>query len=92
MKKVYFITRSEYREDGSDNHLLAIHETLTGAVLHLNEIVIKERDEYMKDADEEDVEEAWNEDPVDGTKDWHIWEPCGYNELFIHIFETELLD
>lgn len=90
-RQVYYISRSEYREDGNDWQLIAIHETLTGAVLHLNELVIKERDEYMEDADKDDVEEKWHEDP-DGTRDWHIWEPCGFNEVFLHLFEKELLD
>lgn len=90
-REVYIITRDEFREDGNDFTTLCIHETLTGAVLHLNELVIKERDEYMEDLEKEDVEESWHKDP-DGTMSWHIWQPCGYDELYLHIFRKELLD
>lgn len=94
MGKVYYVSRSEYREDGNDWRLIAIHETLTGAVLHLNELVIKERDEYIENLDDsgkEEVKEMWHEDP-DGTMGWHIWLPCDYNEVFIEVFVTDLLD
>lgn len=91
MKTVYYITRNEYREDGNDHSLIAIHETLAGGALHLHQLVIDEREKYMEELENEDVEEAWHEDP-DGTMDWHIWEPCGYNELFLHLFAKELLD
>lgn len=99
-KNVYIIERHEYREEGNDQRVLAVHQTLEGALEHFREFVWNEKAEYMyeetgsTDISNETmemagVEEQYHEDP-EGTQDWHIWKPAGWNELFIHIFKYTL--
>lgn len=101
MKEVYLIERHEYREEGSDQSVVAVHATLAGAIEDFNEIVEMEKTEYLygetgstdhtpEDLENAGVEEKFNEDP-DGTKSYHIWRPTGWNELFIHIFKYKVL-
>ena len=101
MKEIYIIERHEYREEGSDQSVLAVHETLAGAISHFNEIVETEKTEYMygetgstdhtpEDLEDAGVTEQFKEDP-EGTLSYHIWRPTGWNELFIHIFKYNLL-
>lgn len=101
MKEVYLIERHEYSEEERGEGVLAVHETLSGAIDHFNRIVEEEKAGYMyaetgstdhapEDLENAEVEEMFKEDP-DGTKSYHIWLPCGWHELFIHIFKYELL-
>lgn len=91
MKEIFYIQRDVYSEEGSDFKLLAVHETLEGAVRHFREIVAQEREYYIGLADSEGLREEYKEDP-DGTVSWHLWEDDGWEELFIHVFRKELLD
>lgn len=100
-KKVYVIERHEYREEGNDQSVLAVHQTLEGALEHFREFVWNEKAQYiygetgsteMSDEvmEQEGIEEMYKDDP-DGTRSWHIWKPLGWNEIFIHIFEYSFL-
>ena len=97
MKSVYVITRSQYKEDGNDQCVMAIHETLEGAREHFKTIVEEEKSLYMySESDSTDtsrealeemgVEENWHEDASDGTLNYHIWRPDGWNELYIDMW------
>ena len=90
MKEIFYIQRDAYNEEGSDFRLLAVHETLEGAVRHFYDIVAQEREYYIGLADSDDLREDCKEDP-DGTVSCHFWEDDGWEELFIHVFRKELL-
>ena len=100
MKEVYVIICNEYREEGRDENLISIHETLRGAIERFHEVVFNEKADYVyrqtgsTEMDKETLElhnikEQSHEDP-DGTLDWHIWLPSGWDEVFVHIFRYPL--
>lgn len=102
MEKVYVLLRSEYRDDTKDRSIIRIHKTPEGAKEDFLKVVADEKAEYMyaqtgsTDATKEDMElagvdERYQEDE-DGTIYWHIWQPDGWDEVFIQLFSYTLFE
>ena len=100
MKEVYYIQRDQFDDEGHKTQFVSIHETLEGARNYFNDLVDGEKADYMlnRTGEPDTTKEAMSAaeveedryDKPDGTECWHIWDPTGWDEVYVEIICAQL--